>query len=101
VVPTLGSSVPVVPSTGQAASAVTAAWNATAAVNVSGATTSTASERGAAARALRSQAPSEHSVSNTTVVNMIAALQAQIAALKAVDGTTGHCADGRRAVTAG
>jgi hypothetical protein len=51
-------------------------------VNVSGATTSTASERGAAARAPRSQAPSEHSVRNTTVVNMIAALQAQVAALR-------------------
>jgi hypothetical protein len=82
VVPTLGSSLPVKPPTCQAASAVTAVLNATAAVNVSGATTSTASERGAAVRAPRSRAPSEHSVSNTTVVNMIAALQAQIAALR-------------------
>jgi hypothetical protein len=82
VVPTLDSSLPVIPPTCQAASAVTAVLNATAAVNVSGATTSTASERGAAVRAPRSRAPSEHSVSNTTVVNMIAALQAQIAALR-------------------
>ena len=82
VVPTLGSSLPVIPPTCQAASAVTAVLNATAAVNVSGATTSTASERGAAVRAPRSRAPSEHSVSNTTVVNMIAALQAQIATLR-------------------
>jgi hypothetical protein len=97
VVQTLGSSVPVVPPTAQAVPAVAAVLNATSApvvttprvmtgraraVNVSGVTTSTASERGAAARAPRSQAPSEHSVSNTTIVNMIAALQAQIAALR-------------------
>jgi hypothetical protein len=82
VVPTLGNSVADAPPTDPAASAVTAVWNATTAVNVSGVTTSTARERGAAARALRSRAQSEHSLSNTTVVNMIAALQAQIAALR-------------------
>jgi hypothetical protein len=97
VVPTLAGSATVVPLAAQVAPAVVTVLDATAApfapatvmtpvvtagASVSVATTLTTSVGKGASRASRSRASSVHSVTNTTVVNMLATLQAQVAALR-------------------
>lgn len=51
-------------------------------MNVSGSTTSAVSATGGASRTFRSRASSVHRVSHTTVADMVAALQAEFAALR-------------------